>query len=115
MRSASAIRAGGNAGSPVVNAAAYDRYARHVGALRAGDTRRRGGERLTDGERARGYFVTPVLAEAPLHPLWREEMFLPILMLHRYMIARRRCNSQTTQLWVSRPASTVVTTKCPVP
>jgi 1-pyrroline-5-carboxylate dehydrogenase len=28
--------------------------------------------------------VQPVLAEAPLtHPLWRHEMFLPILMLHR--------------------------------
>ncbi len=33
----------------------------------------------------RGYFVQPVLAEAPIeHPLWRTEMFLPILMVHRY-------------------------------
>jgi 1-pyrroline-5-carboxylate dehydrogenase len=34
---------------------------------------------------ARGYYVEPLLAEAPLaHPLWQQEMFLPILMLHRY-------------------------------
>ena len=43
-----------------------------------------GGRVLTDGDMARGYFVTPVIAEAPLSsPLWRQEMFLPILMLHR--------------------------------
>ena len=34
---------------------------------------------------ARGYYVEPVLAEAALaHPLWKQEMFLPIVMLHRY-------------------------------
>ena len=39
----------------------------------------------TAGDLARGYYVEPVLAEAPLaHPLWQQEMFLPILMLHRY-------------------------------
>ena len=33
----------------------------------------------------RGWYVEPVLAEAPLeHPLWKQEMFLPILTLHRY-------------------------------
>jgi hypothetical protein len=33
---------------------------------------------------AQGFFVRPTLAEAPLdHPLWKQEMFLPILMLHR--------------------------------
>ncbi len=70
---------------PVVNAAAYENYARHVSALRAGGaTIRRGGARLVDGDRARGFYVEPVLAEAPLaHPLWKHEMFLPIVMLHR--------------------------------
>ncbi len=43
-----------------------------------------GGERLTDGELAHGYFVAPTLAEAPAtHPLFAEEMFVPIAMLCR--------------------------------
>ena len=34
---------------------------------------------------ARGYYVEPVLAEAdPSDPLWKHEMFLPILMVQRY-------------------------------
>lgn len=71
---------------PVVNATARDNYARHVAALRAGGaTIRRGGALRSDGDLARGYYVEPVLAEAALaHPLWRHEMFLPIVMLHRY-------------------------------
>lgn len=70
---------------PVVNVTACDHYARHIEALRAGGAIfRRGGARLTDSERARGFYVEPALAEAPLtHPLWRHEMFLPILMVHR--------------------------------
>ena len=43
-----------------------------------------GGRQLRDGALARGYYVEPVLAEAPLsHRLWKHEMFLPILMVHR--------------------------------
>lgn len=43
-----------------------------------------GGQRLSDGELAHGYFVAPTLVEAPAtHPLYREEMFLPIAMLCR--------------------------------
>ena len=43
-----------------------------------------GGARLQDGELAHGYFVAPTLAEAPAtHPLFREEMFVPIAMLCR--------------------------------
>jgi 1-pyrroline-5-carboxylate dehydrogenase len=39
---------------------------------------------VRDGDLARGYYVEPVLAEAPAaHRLWKHEMFLPILMLHR--------------------------------
>jgi 1-pyrroline-5-carboxylate dehydrogenase len=71
---------------PVVNARAHQNYARYVGELReAGVKLRRGGRVLTDGDFSRGYFVEPVLAEAaPEHPLWRHEMFLPILMAQRY-------------------------------
>ena len=43
-----------------------------------------GGEILSTADLARGNYALPTLAEAGLeHPLWREEMFLPILMLHR--------------------------------
>ncbi|HTA65815.1 MAG TPA: aldehyde dehydrogenase family protein [Xanthomonadaceae bacterium] len=76
---------------PVVNATAYGNYARHIDELRAGGANMIcGGRRLgqsTDGqsEPADGYYVEPVLVGASLdHPLWQHEMFLPILMLHRY-------------------------------
>ncbi len=70
---------------PVANKRAHDAYARSVAQLRDhGAEILAGGRQLTDGDLARGYYVEPVLAEAPLaHPLWKEEMFLPILMLHR--------------------------------
>ncbi|MFL6592252.1 MAG: aldehyde dehydrogenase family protein [Luteimonas sp.] len=69
---------------PVVNAGAYDSYARFVETLESGGARLlRGGGRLRDAD-TRGFYVEPVLAEAdPAHPLWKQEMFLPILMLHR--------------------------------
>jgi 1-pyrroline-5-carboxylate dehydrogenase len=70
---------------PVVNKRAYDNYAAYVAQLRdEGAEILAGGRQLTDGALARGNYVEPVLAEAPLaHPLWTQEMFLPILMLHR--------------------------------
>ena len=70
---------------PVNNAGAHADYRRYVQQLReAGAVLHAGGEYLCDGDRSRGYYVTPVIAEAELaHPLWRQEMFLPILMLHR--------------------------------
>jgi 1-pyrroline-5-carboxylate dehydrogenase len=70
---------------PVVNEAAYGHYARYVDELKSGGARlMAGGRQLRDGDLARGYYVEPVLAEAPAaHRLWKQEMFLPILMLHR--------------------------------
>jgi 1-pyrroline-5-carboxylate dehydrogenase len=69
---------------PVINSTAYAGYADCVAQLREHATLRIGGAPVRDGDFARGYYVEPVLAEAPLaHPLWRHEMFLPILMLHR--------------------------------
>jgi 1-pyrroline-5-carboxylate dehydrogenase len=70
---------------PVTTTAGYDNYARYAAALGADGGRiLSGGEQLRDGGRERGLFVRPMIAEAPLaHPLWNEEMFLPILMLHR--------------------------------
>lgn len=75
----------GNWLGPVATRSGYDDFARYVAELRAGGARLLvGGEQLKNGALARGFFVQPTLAEAPLsHPLWQKEMFLPILMLHR--------------------------------
>jgi acyl-CoA reductase-like NAD-dependent aldehyde dehydrogenase len=69
----------------VINSTAADNHERYVGELRAGGaTIHAGGRDLRTGDLARGHYVDPVLAEAPLaHPLWRHEMFVPILLLHR--------------------------------
>ena len=70
---------------PLATQSGYEDYARYARELRAGEARiLSGGEQLTDGALARGFYVRPTLAEAPpTHPLWAKEMFLPILMLHR--------------------------------
>ncbi|HET7756007.1 MAG TPA: aldehyde dehydrogenase family protein [Steroidobacteraceae bacterium] len=70
---------------PLATGSGYDDYARYVAALRGGGARiLAGGEQLRSGALAHGYFVSPTLAEAPPdHPLWQQEMFLPILMLQR--------------------------------
>jgi acyl-CoA reductase-like NAD-dependent aldehyde dehydrogenase len=70
---------------PVINRRAFDNYATFAEQLRTGGaTLLTGGRQLTDGDLARGNYVEPLLAEAPVdHPLWKHEMFLPVLMLHR--------------------------------
>jgi len=70
---------------PVVNRRAYDAYAAYVGQLGdGGASLLTGGRQLTEGNLVSGYYVEPVLAEASVgHPLWKHEMFLPVLMLHR--------------------------------
>jgi 1-pyrroline-5-carboxylate dehydrogenase len=80
---------------PVVNEAAYTRYAATSARL-AGDGARviAGGRQLREGGLARGYYVEPLLAElAPGHALWREELFLPVLTL-----ARTRSNDEAMAL-----------------
>ncbi len=60
----------------------FERYSRHLSGH--GGRILAGGMRLREGELEHGYFVAPTLSEAPsTHPLFREEMFLPILMLCR--------------------------------
>jgi len=70
---------------PVTTASAYEKYAHYCAELRSGDARvLTGGEPLRGQGLERGYYVRPTLAEAPVtHKLWQEEMFLPILMMHR--------------------------------
>ena len=71
---------------PVVNATAYENYARYSDSLRtAGAKVISGGAQITLPGFSRGWYVEPMFVESPLeHPLWQHEMFLPILMLHRY-------------------------------
>ena len=70
---------------PVVNERAYANYAACVDELRSSGARiLAGGRQLREGDLARGFYVAPTLAEAPhTHRLWRHEMFLPILTVHR--------------------------------
>jgi acyl-CoA reductase-like NAD-dependent aldehyde dehydrogenase len=70
---------------PVINAAAaagYERFCARLG--ESGGRILFGGIRLREGALAHGHFVAPTVAEAPAdHPLFREEMFQPILMISR--------------------------------
>ena len=70
---------------PIISQAARDNYRRYIGELESGGARLLAGGRVpAAGDFARGHYVEPALAEAPLrHPLWKHEMFVPILMLHR--------------------------------
>ena len=70
---------------PVTTANALENYERYSKQLTEKGARILcGGQRLTEGDMAHGYFVAPTLAEAPTtHPLFAEEMFLPIAMICR--------------------------------
>ncbi len=70
---------------PVISAGAVRDYARYCAEIEADGGRiLLGGRRLIEGEHAHGHFVECTVAEAPAdHPLYREEMFLPILMVCR--------------------------------
>jgi len=70
---------------PVANAKAHENFARYCEQLRNGGAGiLTGGTQLTDGCMKRGYYCAPTLAEAPLeHPLWQEEMFVPLATLAR--------------------------------
>jgi acyl-CoA reductase-like NAD-dependent aldehyde dehydrogenase len=70
---------------PVISAVAARKFERDCDGLRHGGGRiLTGGVRLTDGDLAHGHFVAPTVAEAPHdHPLFKEELFQPILMVNR--------------------------------
>jgi 1-pyrroline-5-carboxylate dehydrogenase len=70
---------------PVATLAGYQNYARYADQLStAGARPLLAGEQLRDADLARGFYVRPIVAEAPPdHPLWEKEMFLPILMVQR--------------------------------
>ena len=98
---------------PVVNQRAHETYARYVADLKSrGAKIRRGGRRPSEGAFGRGYYVEPVLAEAPLGsaleardvPAHPDGAALP-------RPRRRRCASRTTRTWDSPPGSTARPTR----
>ncbi len=70
---------------PVINGGAQENFRRYSAALASQGARViAGGHTPAEGALAAGYYCEPTLAEAPPeHPLWRQEMFLPIVMLAR--------------------------------
>ncbi|BAJ62238.1 L-glutamate gamma-semialdehyde dehydrogenase [Anaerolinea thermophila] len=65
---------------PVINASSYRDYQNFAEELHQSGRVLTGGKILTEGEYAKGYFVTPTLvADLPAdHRLWQVEMFVPI-------------------------------------
>jgi len=67
---------------PVINRSAYERYQRVSAELSVEGQLLCGGRTLTEGAYARGYYCEPTLAQLRLgHPLWAEELFLPVTLL----------------------------------
>ncbi len=71
---------------PVINKWAYNDYKNFTEDLSQNGKFLTGGKVLTDGEYANGYFCTPTfVVDTPTsHKLWKQEMFLPISMIHRF-------------------------------
>jgi 1-pyrroline-5-carboxylate dehydrogenase len=70
---------------PVINEGAARNFERYCDELEGkGGRILLGGERMTEGDSAHGHFVACTVAEAAGdHPLFQEEMFVPILMVGR--------------------------------
>jgi 1-pyrroline-5-carboxylate dehydrogenase len=67
---------------PVVNRQAYDRFQRTCAELKSDGQVLTGGNIATEGPLANGFYCEPTLAQLRLgHPLWSQELFLPITLL----------------------------------
>jgi 1-pyrroline-5-carboxylate dehydrogenase len=67
---------------PVINQAAYARYAKCVDNLAEHGEILVGGEQLAGGDLAKGYYCAPTIGVAPLdYRLWREEKFIPLVLV----------------------------------
>ena len=66
---------------PVINKKAYTDYMAFCRELREAGRILHGGEYVTEGDLGKGYFCKPTIVDRlPLdHPLWKKEMFLPIV------------------------------------
>ena len=67
---------------PVINETAYSNYKNHVEDLQQNGDILTGGKTLDD----KGYYVAPTIVDnlPDDHPLWKQEMFLPIVTLTAY-------------------------------
>ena len=78
---------------PVINEDAVKTYERAVAQAQGATAARSstGGRRLTDGEFAHGYFVEPTIIDGlpTSHPLFSEELFVPITVVGDVIVARR--------------------------
>ncbi|MDH5505706.1 MAG: aldehyde dehydrogenase family protein [Anaerolineae bacterium] len=70
---------------PVANKAAYNDFKAFTEDLSQAGDFLSGGKVLTDGDYGKGYFCQPTIAaNVPMdHALWKQEMFLPITMVHK--------------------------------
>lgn len=70
---------------PVIAGGPYRDYQKYMEELSQAGKILTGGKVLTQGKFAQGYYVEPALvADVPLdHKLWKEEMFLPISLVHK--------------------------------
>jgi 1-pyrroline-5-carboxylate dehydrogenase len=68
---------------PVVNRGAYQDFQEFMSDLKGAGTVLTGGDILTEGIYANGYFCQPtIVGDVPLdHKLWKHEMFVPITMI----------------------------------
>jgi 1-pyrroline-5-carboxylate dehydrogenase len=67
---------------PVINEAAYRRYAERTRQLGEAGVIYTGARVLKQGALARGWFVAPTVGSVPLgHALWRDEHFLPLVLV----------------------------------
>ncbi len=68
---------------PVANSWAYKDFQNFTAALKTSGTVLTGGDILTEGDYADGYFCQPtIVSDVPLdHELWKQEMFLPITLI----------------------------------
>jgi len=68
---------------PVINKKAYTDYMAFCRELQEAGRILHGGEYVTEGDLGKGYFCKPTIVDRlPLdHPLWKKEMFLPIVIV----------------------------------
>ena len=71
---------------PVANQSAYNDYKNFTEELDQAGNILTGGKVRTDGELGKGYYCEPtIVTDVPLdHRLWKQEMFLPITMVHKF-------------------------------
>jgi 1-pyrroline-5-carboxylate dehydrogenase len=69
---------------PVITKSAYKDFQDFCADLKKAGKIATGGEVLTDGDLAKGYYCQPTVAvDVPIeHKLWQQEMFVPITMIH---------------------------------